>query len=164
MSFDNLSAQTRRAQESLTENDGLGRFGFIRKHDIHTGIDCYLESGKDVFAFEKGIVVAVEDFTGPSADSPWWNDTKAVLIESEIGVLCYGEIEPCVNVGDVVEKGQVVGKVVPVLKKYKGRPMSMLHLELYRHGTRKTCWWKLGEPQPEELMNIEEYLNAKTKE
>lgn len=49
-----------------------------------------------------GPVVAIVDFTGQSAGSPWWNETKAVLVESKSGVICYAEIEPTVKVGDIV--------------------------------------------------------------
>lgn len=111
--------------------DRCGQFGAVRKYDIHTGIDLYCEEGSIVSALEDGIVVAVEDFTGTKANSPWWNDTKAVLVEGKSGVICYGEIEPCVNVGDLIWAGDTIGKV---LKKNKGRPTTMLHLELYEKG------------------------------
>ncbi len=35
---------------------------------------------------EAGVVVGVEDFTGPAAGSPWWLPTKAVLVEGASGV------------------------------------------------------------------------------
>ena len=56
-----------------------------------------------------------------------------MLVRCENFVFNYGEIIPSqyVNVGDMVEEGDVLGWVVPVLKKNKGRPMTMLHLEMY---------------------------------
>ena len=56
-------------------------------------------------------MVAIEAFTGPGAGSPWWHDTEAVLVEGESGVVLYGELVPCVKVGDEVVAGQVVGRV-----------------------------------------------------
>jgi hypothetical protein len=60
----------------------------------------------------------VEPFTGPTDNSPWWLDTDCVLIEGASGVICYGEIETNMRVGERVEKGRrVIGhvkRVVPV--------------------------------------------------
>jgi hypothetical protein len=85
---------------------------------------------------------------------PWWNDTRAVYIEGATGVFNYGEIQeyPRLQVGDHVNQGEYFGYVITVLRKYKGRHMSMLHLELYDHGHIDT-WgeWKIGSPQPEHL-------------
>jgi murein DD-endopeptidase MepM/ murein hydrolase activator NlpD len=133
--------------------DEQGQFGAVRKHDIHTGIDLYCEEGSEVFAIEDGIVISIENFTGEKAGSPWWSDTKAVLIESYSGVICYGEVEPLVNYGHLIKAGELVGRVKRVLKQDKGRPTSMLHLELYKHGTTKTVWWHLNENKPDELLD-----------
>jgi hypothetical protein len=34
----------------------------------------------------------------------------------------------------------------------------MLHLELYRHGTRAAVWWRLDEPRPANLLDPTPYL------
>ena len=138
---------------SFTVADEPGQFGAIRTHDVHTGIDLYCEPGADVYAVEYGIVVAIENFTGPKAESDWWHDTQAVLIEGPTGVICYGEIEAKLSVGDQIVAGEPIGQVKTVLRKDKGRPMTMLHLELYRPGTRETTWWYHGEPQPDNLLD-----------
>lgn len=133
-----------------------GYFGAIRRFDIHTGIDLYCDDGDPVVSIEDGIVVAIEAFTGEHADSPWWNDTWALLIEGNSGVICYGEIVPLptIKVGSIIPAGLTIGHVKPVLKQDKGKnPPSMLHLELYTTGTRQTVWWKLGEECPENLLN-----------
>lgn len=138
-----------------------GAFGAVRKHDIHTGIDLYCKSDARVFAIEAGKVVAVEKFTGEHAGSPWWNNTWAILIESERGVLCYGELKPMwwVQPGYEVCHGEMIGEIIPVLKKDKGvTPVSMLHLELYKKGTGHTVWWNHGNPQPEELLDPTELV------
>lgn len=44
-----------------------GAFGATRRHDVHTGIDLYADEGDAVVAVEDGVVVALEDFTGPGA-------------------------------------------------------------------------------------------------
>jgi len=112
-----------------------GAFGFIRTHDVHTGVDLYCNQGDNVYAIECGEVVAIHDFTGTKADSPWWNDTKAIMIEGSSGVFVYGEIKEKegLKVGDNIECGEIIGEVITVLQKDKGKPMTMLHLELYEH-------------------------------
>ena len=142
-----------------------GDFGAIRKHDMHTGLDVYCEPGQFVVAVEDGNIISIENFTGENANppSPWWNDTKAILIEGKSGVVVYGEIKPLdsIKIGDKIKAGKIIGKVITVLKKDKGTPMTMLHIELYKPGTKETVIWNLGEPQPDSLLNPLEYLNAK---
>lgn len=137
-----------------------GAFGARRKHDIHTGIDLYTDPGAEALAVEDGTVVAVEDFTGPAAASPWWNDTRAVLVEGASGVALYGEIDPCVKVGERVARGDVVGHVHTVLRHDKGLPMTMLHFELYLYGTCASVWWKHDEPRPAALLDPTDALAA----
>jgi hypothetical protein len=119
-----------------------GAFGAVRKHDRHCGVDLYCPALTEVYAVEEGIVVSVEDFTGPAANCPWWLPTKAIKIEGESGVVCYGEIEPIGWVaGDPVEEGDLLGRVIPVLppeklrKDIPGHSCSMLHVQIYKHGT-----------------------------
>lgn len=141
--------------------DEPGRFGSIRRHDIHTGIDLYCELGQKVIAMEDGRVVSVEKFTGPNAEdpSPWWNDTSAILIEGEHGVIVYGELTPFVSEGQLVKAGEVIGTIdIPVLKSFKGRPMVMLHLELMTHGSKKTLWWEVDQKRPHNLCDVEKFL------
>lgn len=137
-----------------------GRFGAKRKLDVHTGVDLYCDVGTEIAALEDGIVVAVEDFTGESVGSPWWNETKAVMVEGKSGVVLYGEISPCVNLGQYVKAGQILGTVLQVLKEDKGKPLAMLHIEWYVAGTRQSTWWYHDYPQPQELLNVEELLNV----
>jgi murein DD-endopeptidase MepM/ murein hydrolase activator NlpD len=137
-----------------------GAFGAHRKHDTHTGIDLYADPGAEVLAVEDGRVVAIEDFTGPAAGSPWWNDTRAVLVEGASGVVLYGEIDPCVKVGERVTRGDVLGHVRTVLRHDKGLPMTMLHFELYVYGTCASVWWKHEESRPFSLLDPTDALVA----
>ncbi len=129
-----------------------GRFGAVRLHDIHTGIDLYCSPGDEVYAIETGTVVSIEPFTGDIAGSPWWNDTWAVSVKGKTGVAVYGEVKPLVAVGQTVSAGDVLATVLTVLKKDKGRPMTMLHLELYE-GPMPHPVWELGDPCPQGLRN-----------
>jgi len=138
--------------------DEPGQFGIARKNDVHTGVDLYAEINDHVVAMEDGTVVLIEPFTGAhvvqEADkSPWWNDTWAVLVEGKSGVIAYGEVFPCVETGIKVRAGERIGQVIPVLRTFKGRPMVMLHLELMRHGSRSTVWWRNGDPKPDCLID-----------
>lgn len=141
--------------------DAPGSFGFSRKNDIHTGFDLYCELGTPVLAVEAGTVVKALPFTGTGTEPPttWWNDTDALLIEGTTGVVLYGEIEPLVQEGDKVAQGQQIAIVKQaVLRRYKGRPMVMLHLELMRAGCYTSPWWYHGENQPAEFLSPEPLL------
>lgn len=137
-----------------------GAFGAIRKNHIHEGVDLYCPEGMTVSAVEEGVVVAVMPFTGSIAvpPNPWWHDTHAVLVEGSTGVVVYGEITPAVKVGDTVTQGQAIGWVKQVLKVDKGRPMSMLHMELHVHGTRDAYEWPVEGPKPTSLLDPTPYL------
>lgn len=142
-----------------------GVFGVERKFDVHCGIDYYCEPGQTVVYAESGTIVAIEKFTGEFATppTPWWNNTYAVLVEGASGVVVYGEIQPLdvIQVGKIVRTGMVIGHVIPVLKKDKGLPMTMLHIELHKHGTRETAVWNLGESKPESLLDPTLFLERK---
>lgn len=138
-----------------------GRFGGHRRYDRHTGVDLYCKEGTPVYAMESGTVVGVVLFTGLGAGSPWWNETHAVLVEGDSGVILYGEVIPEVGENSYVYEGQVVGKVTRVLQNDKGLPTTMLHLEHYIHGYRgEGEWWLDG--RPHELLNVEELLSKAT--
>lgn len=133
----------------------VGSYGCIRKHDVHTGVDLYCDPGTVVVAVEAGTVVGVEQFTGAAADSPWWLDSWAVLVEGVSGVVAYGELSRhnLPSVGDAVARGQSLGEVTSVLTPKADRPTTMLHLELYQTGARTTVWWPLGTAKPSSLLN-----------
>jgi hypothetical protein len=116
---------------------------------------------------EDGEVVSVEQFTGGD-ESPWWNDTWAVLVRGKSGVIVYGEISSKVEVGQWVSAGDTIGVVsTSVLKKFKGRPMVMLHMELMTHDSCDhlrdpnasdvrggTLWWKGDQRMPKQLLDV----------
>lgn len=146
-----------------------GGFGFIRKNHIHMGIDLYAVAGDPVYALENGHVVWFGNFTGRPSESSWWNDTEAIMIEHDEATIVYGEIViPLSLLKDFQEgrknisKGQIIGYIKPVLKKDKGRPTSMLHLEMYQKGT---LWplddWPLNTPQPRTLLNPTQWLHER---
>lgn len=138
-----------------------GAFGVPRKFNVHEGVDLYCPEGTPVSTVEAGTVVAIIPFTGPQVDMPWWENTDAVLIEGASGVVLYGEIHPvCLTVGDVLEAGDFIGNVVRVLKIDKGRPMSMLHLELHVLGTTDAFEWKswTEDSRPKSLLDPTPFL------
>jgi hypothetical protein len=53
-----------------------GAFGTKRRFDMHTGVDLYCPDGAEVVTVEEGVIVGIEVFTGPRADSPWWRRRK----------------------------------------------------------------------------------------
>lgn len=136
---------------------GPGSFGAIRKHDIHTGIDFYCNENDPVFAIEDGKVVSIQQFTGENVGCGWWNDTYCVIIRGNDGkYILYGEIKNTVLVGDVIKKGMVIGHIMTVLKKDKGLPMNMLHLEYYDDvWNLEPVVWELDQLKPLSLLNPE---------
>ncbi len=149
--------------KTLIYPDAPGQFGAIRKYDIHTGIDFYCNAGSLVTAVEDGVIIAIEIFTGPAVGSSWWNETYAVLVRGVSGVVLYGEVNieyMTLKVGDVISAGQAIGRIgTPVLKKDKGRPRHMLHLELMKYTATQSLEWKLNEPQPDLLLDPTPYLS-----
>lgn len=135
-----------------------GAFAVVRKHHIHEGIDLYASAGTPVFAVESGIVVDVRQFTGPEIGHEWWLPTYAVFVEGASGVVVYGEISPVVVVGCIVTVGDVIGTVIPVLKVHKGRPTSMLHLELRLSGCIHDIDWAIDSSTPDGLLDPTKFL------
>ena len=125
-----------------------GAFGVKRAHHTHEGVDLYAPQGTVVSAVESGEVVKVAPFTGPLAGLPFWLDTWAVWVLGPSGIVLYGEIEPCVKEGQKVFARSPVGRVVPVLRKDKGRPRSMLHLEWHEAHSREAPEWLDHEHKP----------------
>ena len=139
-----------------------GAFGTRRKHDNHTGIDLYCPTGTPVHAVEDGVVARVEAFTGAAVGSPWWNDTNIVLVKGPSGVVGYGEVkeDPDIKPGVPVKRGQRLGVTLQVMTHQKhGRPMTMLHIELYKDegfftdAASTTEWWYHDQPQPSRLLD-----------
>ena len=141
-----------------------GAFGFERRHHYHEGVDLYTAEHAPVLAVEAGVVVSVRPFTGAALGHTWWNDTDAVLVHGASGLVVYGELRTNgVQPGDWVRPGQIVGHVVQVLKKDKGRPMSMLHLELRNADhpdSRRAFDWAKDKARPDWLWDPTPYLLA----
>lgn len=136
-----------------------GAFGVVRQHHRHEGVDLYAPADTPVAAVEDGVVVAVLDFTGEKAGSPWWHDTQAVMVKGASGVVLYGEISTDLDCGDALQAGELIGYIKPVLKQDKGRPMSMLHLELYTNDAREAVEWPVTQDtKPETLCDPTPYL------
>lgn len=134
-----------------------GSFGAIRKYDIHTGVDLYAPDMTPVYAMTDGVVMDLGVFTGPEAGSEWWNTTWYIVVgpkEHSFGwTILYGEVyEPQHKKGDVIKEGEFLGYVKEVLKKDKGLPMSMLHVESYTKYV-EPVWWKLNERKPDGLID-----------
>ena len=128
----------------------VGAFVVRRKHDHHCGVDLYAPEGTKVFPVEEGTIVDICPFTGPSAGYNFWLDTDAIYIKGKSGVVVYGEIEvnQKLKIGDTVTLVNDIGKVKRVIIKDKGRPMSMLHLELHDEDRIHCGHWHRGGERP----------------
>ena len=144
----------------IPELPHLGAFGAKRKFHTHEGVDLYVPNKTPVYAVEPGKIVAVENFTGPLANSPWWHDTKCVMVKGKSGVVNYGEIDTQLKPGTIIEEGDLIGLVKQVLKKDKGRPMSMLHFELYEDNVTESVEWLPDADRPKGLLDPTELLKS----
>jgi murein DD-endopeptidase MepM/ murein hydrolase activator NlpD len=138
----------------------VGSFGVRRRFDKHKGIDIYAPVGTPVFAVEEGKVVDVCPFTGEKAGYPFWEETVGVYVYGKSGIVVYGELQDTnLKIDDVINAGDLIGHVGKVLKKDKGRPMSMLHLELHYHNYIHTAKWDINEKySPVGLQDPTEHL------
>lgn len=144
----------------------VGSFGIRRRHDIHKGVDLYANIGSEVIAVEDGIIVDICPFTGPKAGFPWWLDTEGVYIKGSSGIVVYGEIKANKNlkIGDFVKQGDLIGTVLRVLIEDRGRPTSMLHLELHEHNHIHCNQWELKKEKPHGILDPSVYLDITDKE
>lgn len=149
---------------SIPENNSPGSFGHTRSYYFHPGVDLYCPENTYVVACEAGRVVNIEEFTGPLADppSPWWNTTYSILIEGKSGVLGYCELHPATYLKHdiLVEEGDFLGTIIPVLKRDKGNGTTMLHFEQYSTGTFSHATWHHEESKPENLIDPTPFLQT----
>jgi len=139
-----------------------GSFGVKRKYSHHCGVDLYTKENTPIFAIEFGVVIEVKWFTGPEAGTDWWLSTRCVSIEGDSGVIVYGEIKELshIEVGLQINQGEHIGNVQRVLKHDKGKPMSMLHVQLLEHGVidDDIPSWKHDMEKPKGLLDPTQIL------
>jgi hypothetical protein len=88
------------------------------------------------------------------------------MVEGKSGVIGYCELmyDSRLTVGTQISAGEIIGSIIPVLKKDKGNGTTMLHLEQYVPQTAHHVTWVLDTPKPEELVNprslLEKLQNA----
>ena len=136
------------------------KFGVVRKHDIHTGIDIYCEINDEVFSVLDGTIIDIGIFTGEKVSSPWWNETGYIEINHGYFYILYGEIKviPELKVGDKIEKDTLLGNVQKILKKENTKnPPTMIHLEFYSRYNEPTEW-SLGRDKPQNLLNPMDFI------
>lgn len=140
----------------------FGSFGARRKYSIHCGIDIYADEGTPIYAIEDGKIVEVRWFTGAHVGTDWWLPTRCVSVEGNTGVIVYGEITEMSHLeeGAEVNQSEHLGNVTRVLRHDKGKPLSMLHVQLLEHGyvDEEIPSWKLEESQPKGLLDPTEIL------
>lgn len=139
-----------------------GAFAHERANHTHEGVDLYGQEGDVVVAMFDGVVVFNGPFTGEEAGSGWWLSTSAIAIEGAPGVLFHGEINALpLPIGARVSAGDPLGTISRVLRKDKGRPLHMLHLEFYEHGIYESIGiWAAGAARPQGLLDPTELILA----
>lgn len=137
-----------------------GAFGVKRRFHTHEGTDLYCPQGTPVRAVEAGTIVAIKPFTGPHAGASvsHWRDTWAIFVSGASGIVVYGEVAAHTKVGQKVVSGELLGVVIRVLRHDKGRPMSMLHLELRVPGNTDDIEWLDHANRPAALLDPTPFL------
>lgn len=133
-----------------------GAFAAVRKHHVHEGVDLYCDPGDPISCIGVGTVENISIFTGPRAGSPWWKETWAVTIRHKDFVAVYGELVPFgwnIPKGYPVGPGDLLGVATPVLDKDKGRPMTMLHFEIYSPEMQGIVEWNPFTDKPLYLLD-----------
>jgi len=154
-----------------------GSFWEDRGDRRHCGIDIYAPKNSNVISIENGKVMNIELFTSPNILS-YWNLTKYVLIKCNDNLYFkYAELgDITVNVGQIINAGDPIGKVGTVLKKNKisnkspkyiqeikkNKNHSMLHFEVYNLVPLKNKQYLggnwFGDKKPKHLLNPNKYL------
>lgn len=67
--------------------------------------------------------------------------------------MVYGEVAAHTKVGQKVVAGELLGEVIRILRHDKGRPMSMLHMELRVPGNTDDIEWLDHENRPAALLD-----------
>lgn len=145
-------------------NSHPGAFGCARKYNFHEGVDLYGSPGDIVYSISGGEVISNLPFTGPSEGHPWWLPTNAVLVRNFIddGYFVYGELASSLTPGTIVNSGDQIGTLLPVLppEKYRqdipGHSVTMLHLERWNSCYDiSTGWssWNSRESRPKYLQD-----------
>ena len=108
------------------------------------------------------VLLLICPFTGEVAGFPWWENTWAIYVLGESGIVVYGEIQLNFNldIGDEITTDTNIGSVLKVLKKDKGRPTSMLHIELHKPTHTHIGKWLIGENMPEGYIDPTEHLKS----
>lgn len=143
-----------------------GSFGFPRKICCHSGVDLYADVGTNVFPFEDGEVIDLGQFTGKKVGCDWWNDTWFVTIKGKSGNIVYGEIKvnDNIKIGTMVNKNiTLLGTVLRVVKNppkkiVENHKCSMLHVELLRNSFLECPEWKIGDQNPDGILDPTQYL------
>jgi len=138
-----------------------GGFGSKRKHGIHAGIDLFCDHNQPLSAVEEGIVVAIRNFSKHKKNkTPWLNRTRVILIEGETGVVAYCNVveRPGLEPGDLVDAGEIIGKVIRINKRKRKQDRCMLHIELYTQETTRRAAWSYNFPKPTQLLDPTDYL------
>jgi len=136
-----------------------GGFGSKQKFSYHTGVDLLCNHMQPLAAVEAGTIVGIQNFSKKNTNekkSPWFNNTRVILIEGKSGVVAYCNVIEGADtkVGQKVEAGDVLGNVIKINKgKSNKNDVCMLHLELYEEGTRKRVAWSFMFPKPPQLLD-----------
>lgn len=149
----------RTIQGSYVNGNPARAFGYPRSDGerLHVGIDLYCNDQDVCVACEDGKIIDIRGFL---------NVTKAILLETNSGILClYGEVEDDSWDDFGIKRGSIVKKGQPLCRIGKNiNGTQMLHFETYKKGTTKNYPWYTDQGPPQQILNPTKYLlNIATK-
>lgn len=119
----------------------------------HKGVDIHAEQGAPVVAPTAGTLLKSTGWVG--------SGTRGLIFQSDGGpVLVFGAIAPG-SFPDTFPVRVVRGEQIAKIGRYPGGN-TMLHLELYRVGTKARVRWPWNTARPSALVNPHKYLLATT--
>lgn len=97
------------------DNYGAGYFGASRGERKHVGIDLVLDSGKEFFSFNQGVV---SKLGYPYKDALGYRYVQVTNADGSAWRYFY--VTPMVKLGQIVKKGQVLGITQDLQARYPG--------------------------------------------
>lgn len=109
-----------------SDPEGNGHFGSPRGGRIHRGTDMINPAGGEVYAPMRGHVTKIGYCYG---DDPSYRYVQIAVRDLPL-VMRLLYVDPHVEVGDLVEEGQVIGLSQDIVKRYKPAMINHVHWEI----------------------------------
>lgn len=162
--------------EKLPEQGSSGSFWEERDNGYNCGIDLFAPENSEILAIDKGVVLDIGIFTN-KRETPYFNDSKYIIIKSDNIIYKYAAIEiKNLSIGNKIEVESCIGNTVKLVDEAAieddspfflrelvyHKNTSMLHLELYKSPIMEIRPYKngiyFGGNKPSSILNPNIFL------